>query len=109
MLREARRVARSRVLITVPNNGAMPLLRRAALVFDHMLDTDHVNFFTKAELERGLGRVFDDYEVTEREYSDATVYRTLLPFPFWVPLLALNAAGLLRRRLSYRLYAEARA
>ena len=108
VLREARRVARRNVLITVPNNGAAPLLRRATLVFDHMLDLDHVNFFTKASLEEALAVVFDDVEVTEREYWDTALYRVLFPRPLALALVALAAAGVIRKKISYRLFAEAR-
>jgi ubiquinone/menaquinone biosynthesis C-methylase UbiE len=108
LLREARRVARRNVLVTVPNNGAEPLLRAASLAFDHMLDVDHVHFFTKESLEQALGTVFSDVRVEEREHKDLSVYLRTLPLPLAAALGAAVKLRLVRPRLSYRLFAETR-
>ena len=56
LLREARRVARTGVLVTTPNCtqdfGEVPV------EFSHMLDVDHRQFFTEASLRRLLDEVF---------------------------------------------------
>jgi SAM-dependent methyltransferase len=107
LLREARRVTRRNVLVSVPNNGAQPLLRAASLSFDHMLDVDHVNFFTKASLEAALADVFAEARVEEREHKDLSLYLRTLPLPLAAALGALVKLRLVRPRLSYRLFAEA--
>ena len=108
VLGEARRVARKNVLITVPNCGSAHSLHRAALVFDHMLELDHVNFFTRRELETSLGKLFADYEVREEEHKDPALYRLVFPLVVARGLALLSAARLVGRRFSYRLFAEAR-
>jgi ubiquinone/menaquinone biosynthesis C-methylase UbiE len=108
LLREARRVARRNVLVTVPNNGAQPLLRGASLTFDHMLDVDHVSFFTKQTLEQALAEVFPTVRVEEREHKDLSLYLRMLPLPLAAVLGALVRLRLVRPRLSYRLFAEVR-
>ncbi|HVM18234.1 MAG TPA: class I SAM-dependent methyltransferase [Gaiellaceae bacterium] len=107
VLAEARRVARRNVLVTVPNNRAQPLLREASLSFDHMLDVDHVNFFTRETLEEALAAVFPAYRVEEREHKDLSLYLRLFPKPVAALLGALVALRVVRPRLSYRLFAEA--
>jgi SAM-dependent methyltransferase len=108
VLEEARRVVRRNVLVTVPNNGAQPLLRSVSLSFDHMLDVDHVNFFTRETLEAALGETFSWSRVEEREPRDLSLLLALFPLPLRPLLLGLARARLYRPRLSYRLYAEAR-
>ncbi|MDQ3777658.1 MAG: class I SAM-dependent methyltransferase [Actinomycetota bacterium] len=107
VLREAKRLARTNVLITVPNCGELDRLVAASLVFDHVLDQDHVNFFTRASLEETLARVFSRVSVEEREYRDGAVARLLFPSLLAVPAAALFRLRILRPRLSYRLFAEA--
>ena len=108
VLREAKRLARKNVLITVPNCAELDRLIRASLVFDHMLEQDHVNFFTKKTLEEAIAGVFSRYDVEEREYRDGAIARLLFPRALAVPAAALFRLGALRPRLSYRLFAEAR-
>jgi SAM-dependent methyltransferase len=108
VLSEAKRVARKNVLITVPNCGAVEGLARASVVPDHMLDVDHVNFFTRAQLDTSLAKVFPSYELREEEYRDSALYRFLFPPPVGLALAALARTGVVGRRFSYRLFAEAR-
>ena len=108
LLDEARRVARRNVLVTVPNNGAQALLRSVSLSFDHMLDVDHVNFFTKETLEAALAERFTWHRVEEREHRDLSLLLALLPLPLRALMLGLARIRLLHPRLSYRLFAEAR-
>jgi 2-polyprenyl-3-methyl-5-hydroxy-6-metoxy-1,4-benzoquinol methylase len=107
MLREAARLARKNVLITVPNCAAAEALEGSGVVFDHMLDQDHVNFFTPDMLDAALAAIFPAHEVEQREFVDRGLLRRLLPAPIGKPLSALCAAGLLGRRFSYRLFARA--
>jgi len=107
VLEEARRVARKNVLVTVPNCGEAPALLRASLVADHMLELDHVNFFTPETIERSLASIFRAYEIREEEYKDAAFFRLLLPRFFAAGLSVLARSGLLRKKFSYRIFAEA--
>ena len=107
VLREAARLARKNVLITVPNCAAVEALEGSGLVFDHMLDQDHVNFFTPEKLDTALAAIFPAHEVEQREFVDRGLLRRLLPAPIGKPLSALYAAGLLGQRFSYRLFARA--
>jgi 2-polyprenyl-3-methyl-5-hydroxy-6-metoxy-1,4-benzoquinol methylase len=107
VLREAARLAKKNVLITVPNCAAVDALEGSGLVFDHMLDQDHLNFFTPATLGAALAANFPAHEVEQREFVDRGLLRRLLPAPIGKPLAALYAAGLVRQRFSYRLFARA--
>lgn len=67
VLEEAGRVARKRILITVPNSGGYRLLKDQSLTYDHFLAMDHVNFFCKEDLEDLLSRHFENFQVIEME------------------------------------------
>jgi SAM-dependent methyltransferase len=107
VLREASRLATKSVLITVPNCAGVEALEGSGVMFDHMLDQDHVNFFTRELLDAALAAVFPAYEIEEREFVDRGLLSRLLPAVVSKPLSALCAAGLLGRRFSYRLFAHA--
>lgn len=64
---EAARIARSNVLITVPNCGRLDELAELHLTFYHIRAADHVNFFTRDELETLLKPYFAHVAVTEGE------------------------------------------
>ena len=108
VLREARRVARANVLITVPDCTATPLLARASVVFDHYLADDHVNFFSVDEIGAALSRVFARHDVHQGNYIDLALFRELFPLPIAYAAAALMRLRLMRPRLSYRLFADAR-
>lgn len=57
-LREIVRVTRKRLVMTVPNFGAVPQLSRVQMVPWHMLSPTHVNFFTNEILESVLSQHF---------------------------------------------------
>jgi ubiquinone/menaquinone biosynthesis C-methylase UbiE len=57
-LSEARRVAASRLVMTVPNIGVIPAMSEFLFVPWHLLEATHVNFFTPGSLEHVLLRVF---------------------------------------------------
>lgn len=62
-LREVVRVARRRLVMTVPNFGAVPQLSRVQMVPWHMLSPTHVNFFTTEILEAVLSQHFARVDV----------------------------------------------
>jgi 2-polyprenyl-3-methyl-5-hydroxy-6-metoxy-1,4-benzoquinol methylase len=107
VLREAARVASKNVLVTVPNCAAIEALKGSGVVFDHMLDQDHVNFFTPETLDAALAPIFRSHKVEQREFVDRGLLRRLLPAPIGKPLSALYASGLLGQRFSYRVFARA--
>lgn len=67
LLREAKRVASKNILITVPNCSDFFKLQKMGLTYGHMLEQDHVNFFTKKELENLLSKYFKKFKVEEKE------------------------------------------
>jgi SAM-dependent methyltransferase len=105
LLKEAFRVARKNVLVTVPNTENMELMQQNDVTFAHMLSSDHVNFFDLQSLETLLSGFAGEVSV---ERSDPI-------YPFWFAgrslpfygLKLLYRAGLLRPRFFSRLYAVA--
>jgi ubiquinone/menaquinone biosynthesis C-methylase UbiE len=63
-LREAFRVARSTVALTVPDIGVLPLMSKRAVVPWHLLEATHINFFTPAIMKNVLMRYAESCEVT---------------------------------------------
>jgi len=70
-----------------------------------MLDQDHVNFFTKQDLEELLSREFSKFKVDERE----VIGMGLIDLPVWLsyPILALYKLKIIKSSIYYRLYAIA--
>ena len=101
-LREAKRIARKYILITVPNCGGYEWLKRLNLTYDHFLATDHVNFFTKGDLEQVLSNYFHKIEVREKEPLWPS---HLLPPYIRYPIRKLIEFGIIRPYVYYRLYA----
>jgi len=66
VLREAKRVAKKNILITVPNCGGFETLRNYGLTYEHFLELDHINFFTKKELKSLLSKHFRKFRVEEK-------------------------------------------
>jgi 2-polyprenyl-3-methyl-5-hydroxy-6-metoxy-1,4-benzoquinol methylase len=62
-LREARRISRSHLVLTVPNIGVLPAMSEYQVIPWHLLESTHVNFFTPASLEKVLQRVFTRVEI----------------------------------------------
>lgn len=109
LLREARRVARKNVIMTVPNNENFQSLARLRVTYEHVLDLDHTNFFTKRTLEDLLAEVFEDFFVERRE---PLILTTFLPRTFGRAIAAgvdLFFRNVVRLPWYYRLYAEAMA
>jgi len=106
VLKEAKRVARWNVLITVPNCTQFHKLRKVGLTMEHMLEKDHINFFTKFDLESLLSQQFLGYQVQEGEPN----FLGNIGMPRFVryPLSLLYKLRLMSPDFYYRLYAVAR-
>ena len=99
---EAKRIARKYILITVPNCGGYERLKSLHLTYDHFLATDHVNFFTKSDLEQVLSNYFPNIEVQEEEpLWPSHLLPPYIPFP----IRKLIELGIIRPYVYYRLYA----
>jgi SAM-dependent methyltransferase len=105
VLTDVRRVVRKNVLITVPDCEDIDRLHVAAVAPDHVLATDHAQFFTERELRALLTRFFPSVEIRR---GDPILPHLLMPAAVRRPLSALYRLGLLRPTLYSRLYAEAR-
>jgi SAM-dependent methyltransferase len=105
ILKEAFRVARKNVLVTVPNAEDLDLLKGNDVTYAHMLSSDHVHFFELQGVTRLLGEFAADVQV---ERGDPI-------YPFWFlsrsggyyALRIFYRAGLLKPRFFSRLYAVA--
>ena len=106
VLKDARRVARKNVLITVPNCTQFHRLRKAGITYDHMLEKDHVNFFSKSDLESLLSQQFSEYQVSERE----PIFLSNIGLPKLIryPISLLYKLRMIPPDFYYRLYAVAR-
>lgn len=104
VLREALRVSSRNVLVTVPNVGEYVRLAPYALTYWHLVTEDHVNFFTKADLERLGDESGADAAVRLAEPLEAC---GLVPERrFWWYVLAVAQRLRLLRPVAYgRLYA----
>ncbi len=106
ILTEAFRVARTNVLVTVPNSEDIELMQANDVTYAHMLSSDHVNFFDADSLRTLLSKYGAEVSV---ERSDPI-------YPFWFlqrsapfyGLRLLYRLGLLKPRFYCRLYAVAR-
>jgi SAM-dependent methyltransferase len=105
LLREARRVARAGVLVTVPNCtqdfGPVPV------EFSHMLDVDHRQFFTETSLVELLEEVFGSSVVEQVAPVDRDLAGLVLPRPLRPVHRWLDGAGLVRPRYFSRLRGRA--
>lgn len=105
LLREAKRVARLNVLVTVPNCERHDELQQRGLLFEHFADLDHRNFFTGETLQELLAPHFRHVSITRGDpINPLALFRSRLP-----RMLAGAAwrLRLLRPRYHFRLYAVA--
>ena len=103
LLCEVKRVARKNVLLTVPNNTGYELLRQHKLTFEHMLEDDHVNFFTKDSLNALLAQYFPLCSIKE----DEPIFpHGLLPWYLRKPISLCIRFSLVKALVYFRLYAE---
>ena len=104
LLAELRRVARRNLIVTVPNCS---YAFSAPVVWSHMLDTDHKNFFTMDSLRTLLSSEFRSVEITQVVPSDAAMAKDLLP-PWLLRIwTAARRFGYIKDRYYFRLIAEA--
>jgi SAM-dependent methyltransferase len=107
VVREALRVARRNVLVTVPNVGEYDRLARYGVTYWHLVTSDHVNFFNGSDLRAvasDAGGVAD-VDVAEPLEACALVRER---GGWWYALAALARLRLLRPVAYNRLYAEIR-
>ena len=105
ILKEAFRVARKNVLVTVPNAEDLDLLKGNDVTYAHMLSSDHVHFFDPESLSKLLRSFGGDIRV---ERGDPI-------YPYWFlsrssgyyALRVLYRSGLVKPRFFSRLYAVA--
>jgi SAM-dependent methyltransferase len=105
ILKEAFRIARKNVLVTVPNAEEIELLQGNDVTYAHMLSSDHVNFFDSSSLEKLL-----------LEFGGGVSVKRGDPiYPYWFlsrsaayyGLRVIYRTGLLKPRFYSRLYAVA--
>lgn len=104
VLKEAKRVAIKNILVTVPNCTEFSALRRFGLTYEHMLERDHKNFFTKKDLEDLLSKHFKKFRVEEKE----PIALGTIELPRWIyyPIFFLYKLKLIRKTDVYsRLFA----
>jgi ubiquinone/menaquinone biosynthesis C-methylase UbiE len=105
ILKEAFRVARKNVLITVPNSENIDQMKVNDVTYAHMLSSDHLHFFSPQSLETLLRRFSKRVSI---ERADPI-------YPFWFlgrsfsfyALKLMFQFGVLKPRFFSRLYAVA--
>src|SRR6188474_1897322 len=105
ILKEAFRIARKNVLVTVPNAEDLDLLKGNDVTYSHMLSSDHVHFFDP----EGFTRLLQGFAAKVQVERGDPIY------PFWFlsrsaayyGLRVFYRAGLLKPRFFTRLYAVA--
>lgn len=107
VLKEAKRVAKKNILITVPNCTQFPELKASSLTYEHMLENDHINFFTKNDLENLISRESKNFKVEEDEPIELHRLIFFSGLPRWLilPILILNKIKTIKSSIYYRLYA----
>jgi len=103
VLRQAGRIGKKYILITVPNCSGFEELKRLHLMYDHFLAIDHVNFFTKKNLEDLLSNNFKNFIVEEKE--PLALGAIGLPWFLRKPVLLLYRLKFIKINLYYRLFA----
>ena len=103
ILNEAKRVAKRNILITVPNCTEFFELKKFGLTYEHLLEMDHVNFFTKNDLEELLSKNFSKFKVEEKEPLGLGAIN--LPWILKYPVLLMHKLKLIKSNIYYRLYA----
>jgi ubiquinone/menaquinone biosynthesis C-methylase UbiE len=80
---EFARLARHKLLLTVPDIAAIPLCFRHTLVPWHLLESTHVNFFCQTSLHNLLKKYFSRVEfgrMSPCQVNDAVFYVSLVAF-----------------------------
>ena len=109
ILRESKRVAKKNVLITVPNCTQFFELKSSGLTYEHILEKDHVNFFTKKDLENLISTEFKTFKVIEDDPINLNQLSFIMGSPLWLrlPIGLFNKLKFIKSDLYYRLYAVA--
>jgi SAM-dependent methyltransferase len=105
LVKEAFRVARKNVLVTVPNSEDIEVMKSNDVTYAHMLSSDHVHFFRPSTLG----------DLLRPHAASVSVERSDPIYPFWfvgrsVPFYALRMAfraRILKPRFFSRIYAVA--
>lgn len=103
-LSEARRVTKSKLLATVPDNTQTAALLDHGFLFEHFRAIDHIQFFTQESVKNLLSKFFSRVEVRQ---GDPIFPHRLLPPMVRKPLSLGYRIGLLRPRIFSRLFIEA--
>lgn len=107
LLREVARVARNGLIASVPN--CTQKFDPAPVVYEHMLDVDHKQFFTLESLTALLRKNFAQVEVREIVPVNALIAQTILPPPLRIAYRAAAKLGLMKPTHYFRLLATAEA
>ena len=102
-LEEVKRVTSKNILITVPNCSDFNKLKFHGLTYEHMLEKDYVNFFTKTKLENLLSIHFKKFKVIEAE--SLAIEIITLPKILSFPIQLLCNLNLIDTKFYNRLYA----
>lgn len=89
ILDEAKRVAKKNILISVPNCTSFYELKNNNLTYEHMLEQNHVNFFTKSDLEYLLSKHFENFTVKEVE-----PIQNIMGLPNWLNYIIIRLSQL---------------
>lgn len=91
VLRESKRLSKKLIIITTPNCSGIDELKFFNLTYYHLLASDHVNFFTKKDLQNILSAEFDNFNVEESESLLHSRILGAIGLPIWLrfPILLL--------------------
>lgn len=106
LLREVARVARKGLIASVPN--CTQTFAPAPVVFEHMLDGDHKNFFTLQSLTALLTESFTQIEVKQIVPVDPALASAILPSALQFVYRKALELGLTRAKFYFRLLVTAR-
>lgn len=102
-LDEVKRVTSKNILITVPNCSDFYKLKFHGLTYEHMLEKDHINFFTKKKLEDLLSNHFKKFKVIDAE--SLAIEIITLPKILRYPIQLLCNLNVIDTKIYNRLYA----
>jgi 2-polyprenyl-3-methyl-5-hydroxy-6-metoxy-1,4-benzoquinol methylase len=107
ILKESKRVAKKNILITVPNCTQFFELKSSGLTYEHVLEKDHVNFFTKKDLENLISKEFKTFKVIEDDPINLNQLSLITGLPLWLRLQIslFNKLKFIKPSLYYHLYA----
>ena len=103
VLKEAKRVARRNILISVPDCTGFFKLKEIGLTYEHMLEMDHINVFTRKDLESLLSKHFKMFKVEERQ----PIVLGKIGLPWWLqkPISLLHKLKIIKTDIYCRLFA----